>query len=204
MRAGDGRSGRPREDRRARPPTTAHAASRGSLRRAVGLGRTASGGRRPRAAHDPRYVYRVRFGYEFVRRARARCSRLGEGTHLYSRQQHQVVEALRHLLVQVGREKLRRCTGGGWAPPIWIGRIQHLLPIRQPWHDLERLGQLTRPVRRQELANALIDFEYLRRQIWRHPRRHRPCRRHPNRLQRPCRHPCARQLRSPPSHGSLP
>mmetsp|Transcript_95447 Transcript_95447/g.274959 ORF Transcript_95447/g.274959 Transcript_95447/m.274959 type:complete len:202 (-) Transcript_95447:619-1224(-) len=79
----------------------------------------------------------------------------------YSRQKHQIEEALRHARIQIRSENGNRLVHRGGAPVQRVREGKHLLPIRQARDHLESFRQLTRLVCFQpsaDLAVHLYDF----------------------------------------------
>ena len=78
-----------------------------------------------------------------------------------ARQQHERVEPLRHLRVEVRREQPRRLEHGVRAPLLRVGEVQHLLPVAQRGYNLERLGNLAHGVPLEQVAHLPVDVDHL-------------------------------------------
>ena len=76
-------------------------------------------------------------------------------------QEHERVKPLRHLRVEVGREKPRRLVHGVRAPLLRVGEVQHLFPVAQRRDDLERLGYFPDGVSSQEVAHLSVHLHHL-------------------------------------------
>mmetsp|Transcript_16898 Transcript_16898/g.32703 ORF Transcript_16898/g.32703 Transcript_16898/m.32703 type:complete len:392 (+) Transcript_16898:419-1594(+) len=78
-----------------------------------------------------------------------------------SGQQHQVVEALGHLGVEVGGKQASRRVHGVRGPPLRVGDEQHLLPVAEGGDDLERLGHFSRVVSSQQPPHLGVHLVHL-------------------------------------------
>ena len=85
--------------------------------------------------------------------------------HLDGGQEDEVIVALGHLRVQVGREETRRLARRRRRPAVRIRGVEDLLPVCEPRHDLEGLGELARAVRGEELADGGVHLDDFWRQL---------------------------------------
>mmetsp|Transcript_24865 Transcript_24865/g.41571 ORF Transcript_24865/g.41571 Transcript_24865/m.41571 type:complete len:228 (+) Transcript_24865:575-1258(+) len=78
-----------------------------------------------------------------------------------SRQQHQVVEALRHLWVKVGRKQARRLVHRVGCPLVRGRDVQNLLPIVKRGDNFQRLGHLAASISSQQPTHLRVHLLHL-------------------------------------------